>query len=168
MGRRVRRQPDGIVPRRKDRCIHRHATSSAGAAGKENRPYDPQQRHRSPLVTVFLLHDFRHGGLCGQVSGGDQACPAGHLQGRRPLRVGSAIGGATDGRSRFRPRYDYALQTLNDVRYDRWRDYDAEDSLRFYALRMQETGIIKSSPQKIIADGTDWRFLDELKRELKT
>jgi NitT/TauT family transport system substrate-binding protein len=28
-------------------------------------------------------------------------------------------------------------------------------------------GFFKSSPQKIIADGTDWRFLDELKRELK-
>jgi NitT/TauT family transport system substrate-binding protein len=67
----------------------------------------------------------------------------------------------------FLPSYDYALQTLGDVRYDRWRDYDAEDSLRFYALRMQETGIIKSTPQKIIAEGTDWRFLEELKRELK-
>jgi NitT/TauT family transport system substrate-binding protein len=68
----------------------------------------------------------------------------------------------------FLPSYDYALQTLGDVRYDRWRDYDAEASLRFYALRMQETGIIESSPQKIIAEGTDWRFLEELKRELKT
>ena len=67
----------------------------------------------------------------------------------------------------FVPSYDYALQTLKDIRYDRWRDFDPEDSLRFYALRMQETGMIKSSPQKIIADGTDWRFLDELKRELK-
>jgi NitT/TauT family transport system substrate-binding protein len=55
----------------------------------------------------------------------------------------------------FLPSYDYALQTLNEIRYDRWRDYDPEDSLRFYALRMQETGMIKSSPQKIIADGTD-------------
>ncbi len=27
--------------------------------------------------------------------------------------------------------------------------------------------LIKSTPQKIIADGTDWRFLNELKRELK-
>jgi hypothetical protein len=26
---------------------------------------------------------------------------------------------------------------------------------------------IESSPQKIIADGTDWHFLDEVKRELK-
>jgi NitT/TauT family transport system substrate-binding protein len=64
-------------------------------------------------------------------------------------------------------RYDYALQMLSDVPYDRWRDYDAEDTLRFYALRLHEAGLIKSSPQKIIADSTDWRFLAELKRELK-
>ena len=66
------------------------------------------------------------------------------------------------------PSYDYALQTLHDIRYDRWRDYDAEASMRFYALRMHETGMIKSSPQEIISSGTDWRFLDALKRELKT
>jgi NitT/TauT family transport system substrate-binding protein len=68
----------------------------------------------------------------------------------------------------FVPSYDYALQTLRDIRYDRWRDFDPEDSMRFYTLRMQETGMIKSNPQQIIAAGTDWRFLDELKRELKT
>jgi NitT/TauT family transport system substrate-binding protein len=27
--------------------------------------------------------------------------------------------------------------------------------------------MIKSSPQKLIAQGTDWRFLNELKKELK-
>ena len=68
----------------------------------------------------------------------------------------------------FTPPYDYALQSLQELPYDKWREYDAEDTLRFYALRLRETGFIKSSPQKIIADGTDWRFLDELKRELKT
>jgi NitT/TauT family transport system substrate-binding protein len=68
----------------------------------------------------------------------------------------------------FVPSYDYALQTLQEIRYDRWRDFDPEDSLRFYALRMRETGMIKSGPEQIIADGTDWRFLHELKRELKT
>ena len=68
----------------------------------------------------------------------------------------------------FLPSYDVALTTLQETRHDRWREYDSEDSVRFYALRMQETGMIKSSPQKIIAEGTDWRFLDELKRELKT
>ena len=67
----------------------------------------------------------------------------------------------------FTARYDYALQTLEDVPYDKWREYDAEDTVRYYALRLHELGYVKSSPQKIIADGTDWRFLSELKRELK-
>ena len=67
----------------------------------------------------------------------------------------------------FTERYDYALQTLTENPYGAWREYDAEDTIRFYALRLRELGMIKSSPQKIIAEGTDWRFLNELKRELK-
>jgi NitT/TauT family transport system substrate-binding protein len=63
-------------------------------------------------------------------------------------------------------RYDYVFQTLSENGY-KWREYDAEDTIRFYALRMRDVGLIKSTPQKIIADGTNWRFLDELKRELK-
>ncbi|MER9256499.1 ABC transporter substrate-binding protein [Mesorhizobium sp. M0598] len=61
----------------------------------------------------------------------------------------------------FTTNYDYALQTMNDVPYGKWREYEPEDTVRFY-------GMIKSSPQTIIAVGTDWRFLNELKRELKT
>jgi len=67
----------------------------------------------------------------------------------------------------FTPRYDNALQTMNEVPYDKWREYDPEDTIRYYALRLHEVGFIKATPQKIIADGTDWRFLNELKRELK-
>ena len=67
----------------------------------------------------------------------------------------------------FASTYDFAVQTLSEARYDTWREYDPEDSLRFYALRMQETGIIDKNPNDIIADGTDWRFLNELKREMK-
>jgi NitT/TauT family transport system substrate-binding protein len=67
----------------------------------------------------------------------------------------------------FTPRYDYALQALKEIPYRRWRDYDPEDTVRFYALRLREVGMIKSSPNKIIADATDWRFFNELKRELK-
>jgi NitT/TauT family transport system substrate-binding protein len=67
----------------------------------------------------------------------------------------------------FTPQYDYAVQTLRDIPYNNWRDFDIEDSLRFYALRMREAGLITSTPQQIIAKGTDWRFLDEVKRELK-
>jgi NitT/TauT family transport system substrate-binding protein len=69
---------------------------------------------------------------------------------------------------KFATDYGYTLQAINEIRYDRWRDYDPDDTMRFYALRLQETGFIKSSPQAIIANGTDWRFFDELKRELKT
>jgi NitT/TauT family transport system substrate-binding protein len=64
-------------------------------------------------------------------------------------------------------RVDYALQALREIPYVRWRDYEPEDTLRFYALRLHEAGMIKSSPQKIIAQGTEWRFLNELKKELK-
>jgi NitT/TauT family transport system substrate-binding protein len=63
--------------------------------------------------------------------------------------------------------YDYALQTMQEVPYNRWREYDPEDTVRFYALRLHEIGLIKSTPQKIIAQSTDWRFLNELKKELK-
>jgi len=67
----------------------------------------------------------------------------------------------------FTPRYDYALQTLQEIPYNRWREYDPEDTVRFYALRLHELGLIKSTPQKIIAQGTDWRFFNALKKELK-
>jgi NitT/TauT family transport system substrate-binding protein len=67
----------------------------------------------------------------------------------------------------FTPRYDYALQTLQEVPYNAWRDHDPEDTLRFYALRLREAGMIKSAPNKLIAEATDWRFLNELKRELR-
>jgi NitT/TauT family transport system substrate-binding protein len=67
----------------------------------------------------------------------------------------------------YTTRYDYALQALKDVPYDKWREYDPEDTVHFYALRLHEAGMIKNSPQKLIAQGTDWRFLNELKKELK-
>jgi NitT/TauT family transport system substrate-binding protein len=67
----------------------------------------------------------------------------------------------------FTDRYDYALQTLKQLPYGVWRDYDPEDTLRFYALRLQEVGLVRSTPQQIISRGTDWRALSELKRELK-
>jgi len=67
----------------------------------------------------------------------------------------------------FTANYSYALQTMNEISYARWREYNPEDTIRFYALRLQEAGMIKSTPQKIISQGTDWRFLNELKKELK-
>jgi NitT/TauT family transport system substrate-binding protein len=67
----------------------------------------------------------------------------------------------------FTPRYDYALQTLNEIPYNRWQEFDPEDTIRFYSLRLREVGMIKSAPNAIIAGATDWRFFNQLKRELK-
>jgi NitT/TauT family transport system substrate-binding protein len=67
----------------------------------------------------------------------------------------------------YEKRYDYALQVVRDVPFGKWREYNPEDTIRFFALRLHEAGLIKGSPQKILAQGTDWRFLNELKKELK-
>jgi NitT/TauT family transport system substrate-binding protein len=67
----------------------------------------------------------------------------------------------------FTSSYDYARQTMQELPYTKWREYDPEDTVRFYALRLHEAGLIKSTPQKIIAQGTEWRFFNELKREMK-
>jgi NitT/TauT family transport system substrate-binding protein len=67
----------------------------------------------------------------------------------------------------YAQHYDYALQAVKEIPYDKWHEYDPEDTVRFFALRLHEVGMIKSSPQKLLAQGTDWRFLNELKRELK-
>ena len=70
----------------------------------------------------------------------------------------------------YTKNYEYALQTTKEMQmaYQQWRDYDPEDTIRFYSLRLHEVGMIKSTPQKIMAQGTEWRFLRELKKELKT
>ena len=68
----------------------------------------------------------------------------------------------------FASRYDDAFAAISDLPYRRWREYDSEDAVRFYSLRLQEAGMIRSTPQTIIDSGTDWRSLAELKRELKT
>jgi NitT/TauT family transport system substrate-binding protein len=44
----------------------------------------------------------------------------------------------------FATNYDHALRTLSDTHYDRWREFDPEDTMRFFALRMSPT---RSSPR---------------------
>jgi NitT/TauT family transport system substrate-binding protein len=63
--------------------------------------------------------------------------------------------------------YEYARQTMKDLPYNRWRELDPTDAVRFWSLRLHEAGLIKSGPNKIIAQGTDWRFFNQLKKELK-
>jgi NitT/TauT family transport system substrate-binding protein len=121
----------------------------------------------NPVVRILLLHGQRENGARPEIPAAtkwalrailkaDQLCT---LEPERSARKLVDKG--------FARRYDYAVQTLKEVRYDTWRDYDPEATLRFHSLRMREIGVIKSIPQKIIAQGTDWRFLNELKKELK-
>ena len=67
----------------------------------------------------------------------------------------------------FAKNYDHALQAIQEIPYDLWHEYDSEDTLRFFALRLHEAGMIQTTPDVILAEGTDWRFVNELKRELK-
>ena len=68
---------------------------------------------------------------------------------------------------RYETRYPIGLEVMKNTTYTRWRHDNPEDTLRFHALRLREGGMIKSTPQQLIARGTDWRFLNELKQELK-
>ncbi|MGH9037383.1 MAG: ABC transporter substrate-binding protein [Acidimicrobiia bacterium] len=81
---------------------------------------------------------------------------------RDPERAGRLMvdrGYATD--------FDVTCQILREIPYDIWREFDPVDSLRFYALQLKEAGIINSTPEQIIERGSDFRYLAELKRELK-
>jgi NitT/TauT family transport system substrate-binding protein len=62
--------------------------------------------------------------------------------------------------------YDLALDGITAVSYAAWREFDPEDTMRFYALRLREAGLVKSTPDELIARATDWRYLNEIKREL--
>jgi NitT/TauT family transport system substrate-binding protein len=67
----------------------------------------------------------------------------------------------------YEQRYKVALEVVSSVPYARWREADPEDTLRFHALRLHEVGMVKTPPNDLVARGTDWRFLNELKKELK-
>lgn len=62
----------------------------------------------------------------------------------------------------------YVGQAMREVPFGAWRDYNPEDTVRFYALRLREAGMVKKSPQELLAEGTDWRLLEQIKKEMKT
>lgn len=63
--------------------------------------------------------------------------------------------------------YEATLAELRLIKWDVWRTYDPADTLRFYALRLKEAGLIKGTPEQVIGRGSDFRFLRELMPELK-
>ena len=67
----------------------------------------------------------------------------------------------------YETRYPIGLEVMKNSQYTRWREANPEDTLRFYTLRLRDVGMIKSTPQALIAQSTDWRMLNELRKELK-
>ena len=92
---------------------------------------------------------WRETGLRPQESGRDQARAARDPQGDRLLRQRSGAAAARRVVDRgFTTDYDYALQTLNEVPYNKWREYDPEDTIRFYALAAARSGHDQIEPQQ--------------------
>jgi NitT/TauT family transport system substrate-binding protein len=65
------------------------------------------------------------------------------------------------------PDQDRLLEAVKEIGFRKWRDFNPDDTMRFWALRLREMGIIKGDPKALVARGTDWRFIAEIKRELK-
>jgi len=53
----------------------------------------------------------------------------------------------------YRQHYEVARATVRGLPYNAWREYNPEETIRFYALRLHEAGMIKTSPQKIPRPG---------------
>jgi len=64
-------------------------------------------------------------------------------------------------------KYEYVLEAIQNIPYNRWQEYDPEDTVIFYANRLRDAKLIKSNANEIVAKNTDWTFLNELKAELK-
>lgn len=56
-------------------------------------------------------------------------------------------------------------ETIAMLSYD-WRELDPEETLRFFALRLGDVKVCKSTPQQIIANGSDFGFMRQMRKEL--
>jgi NitT/TauT family transport system substrate-binding protein len=111
--------------------------------------------------TVFSTRDFVHAHPIATKRALRAILKAADICAAEPEKVARLLADATGTQ-----QFDYAVAALTEIPYV-WREFDPDNSLRFFALRLHEVNMIKSTPQQILAEGTDWRFLNELKRELK-
>ena len=144
-------------------------------------PPEPQELRRSKIGHVIVNSTVDRPWsqyFCCMLSGNSDFVPAHPVATKRVLRAilkaadlctaAPALVAERLVAGGFTSNYADALGAISELPYAKWRDYDSTDTVRFYALRLKEIGLISSTPDTIIAEGTDWRFLNELKRELKT
>ena len=120
------------------------------------------------MVAVLLLHGDRPGGTSWQ------AYPVATKRALRAFLKAADICAHDPERAAellaargYEPRQEVALEVSRTCLTTVGEKSSPEDTLRFYALRLHEVGMIKTTPERLIAQGTDWRFLNELKQELK-
>jgi NitT/TauT family transport system substrate-binding protein len=54
---------------------------------------------------------------------------------------------------------------IKDESFD-WRQYDPDDTVRFFALRLADAKLVKKTPQQILTDGADFAYFRQLRKEL--
>jgi NitT/TauT family transport system substrate-binding protein len=64
----------------------------------------------------------------------------------------------------YRPNYDDVFAAFKDMTHNKWREADHEGSARFYLKDLQGAGVVKNAADKVIADGVNLSFLNELKK----
>jgi NitT/TauT family transport system substrate-binding protein len=67
----------------------------------------------------------------------------------------------------FEGDHEIALEIIKSLSYSRWRTDNPADTIRFHSLRLREAGMINLTPQQIIDRGTNFGYLNDLKKELK-
>jgi NitT/TauT family transport system substrate-binding protein len=68
----------------------------------------------------------------------------------------------------YTTNYDYTCDILKRIRHNVWRDFDPVDSIRFDSLRLKEAGYLKGTPEEVLEQGTDFRYFNQLRTELRT
>ena len=66
----------------------------------------------------------------------------------------------------FTPDASLMLEAIKPLAYP-WRDYDPADSLRYFALQLADSKLLKKTPAQIVADGSDFTFFRQMQKELK-
>ena len=159
-----RAKANGCSPRGRS-TVPGFSPRPAGIARKEDRADAAEQRGRPALVPVLLLHGRANRDWA-------RKHPLAAKRALRAILKGSRAR-ASGPRSRvkaylgqgYNANPEYARQALRDLPYGRWRDYNPEDTMRFYALRLREAGMVKSPPQKLDQSGNRLAALEQLKRE---
>jgi len=71
-----------------------------------------------------------------------------------PLAVGGEVIGVV------------AMGRIKDESFD-WSEYDPDDTVRFFALRVADAKLVKKTPQQILTDGADFTYFRQLRTELR-